>query len=488
MFLLSAIVFVPAIAAMILLFFPSRTPAERDRIRTVALAGAALVAALDVVMWYGFRDQSGSFAYEETRGWLPGIGSSYHLGVDGVSMSLLLLTGALFVAAVFVSNRVREDVKGFFVLLLVLETGVNGTLASLDFFLFFLFWELQVLPLGFLLWRWAGSRRTAGAWKLLAVETVGSAFLLLAVLVLYFKAPGRSFDIAGLHNLQVPGSIAGLLFALFSIPFALRLPIVPLHGWFADAQAESAAPVALVLAGIVSRLGAYGLYRVNVGQLQATLHRVSGAVAVIAVITVVWAAVAALREDNIRRVVGYLVISHGGLLLLAVASASPTALNGGVLLMVADGLTAAMMIVLAAGIAERVNTSSIESMGGLARRMPRGAVLWLLAALAALGLPGLAGFVGELLIVVGSYPSHRLATGLAVLGTFVLAAATLWTFQRIFFGPPLESDRRIRDLGTIELGTSVGLLCLIVLMGVLPAILMDSINFSVLTLLSGSSG
>jgi len=488
MFLLSAIVLVPAIAALALLFFPSRTPAERERIRTVTLAAAALVTALDVVMWYGFRDQSGSFAYEETRSWLPGIGSSYHLGVDGVSMSLLLLSGVLFLAAAFVSNRVREDVKGFFVLLLLLETGVNGSLAALDFFLFFLFWELQVLPLGFLLWRWSANRRAGGAWKLMAVELVGSAFLLLAILILYFKSPTRTFDIATLHNLQVPGSIAGLVFALFFIPFALRLPVVPFHSWFSDAQGEAAAPVAIVLAGIVTRLGAYGLYRVNAGQLQATLHRASGAVAALAVITVFWGAVAAFREDDIRRLVSYLVVSHGGLLLLAVASAAPTALNGGVLLMVADGLAAGMLIVLAAAIAERANTRSIAAMGGLARRMPKGAVLWLLAALAGLGLPGLAGFVGELLIFLGSYPSHRLATSLAILGTLFIAVATLWAFQRIFFGPPIETDRRLRDIGSLELGTSVGLLCLIVLMGILPAILMDSINFSVLTLLSGSGG
>jgi len=488
MFLLSAIVLVPAIAALALLFFPSRTPAEKERIRTVTLAAAALVTALDVVMWYGFRDQSGSFAYEETRSWLPGIGSSYHLGVDGVSMSLLLLSGVLFLAAAFVSNRVREDVKGFFVLLLLLETGVNGSLAALDFFLFFLFWELQVLPLGFLLWRWSANRRAGGAWKLMAVELVGSAFLLLAILILYFKSPTRTFDVATLHNLQVPGSIAGLVFALFFIPFALRLPVVPFHSWFSDAQGEAAAPVAIVLAGIVTRLGAYGLYRVNAGQLQATLHRASGAVAALAVITVFWGAVAAFREDDIRRLVSYLVVSHGGLLLLAVASAAPTALNGGVLLMVADGLAAGMLIVLAAAIAERANTRSIAAMGGLARRMPKGAVLWLLAALAGLGLPGLAGFVGELLIFLGSYPSHRLATSLAILGTLFIAVATLWAFQRIFFGPPIETDRRLRDIGSLELGTSVGLLCLIVLMGILPAILMDSINFSVLTLLSGSGG
>ena len=488
MFLLSAMVWVPAIGALALLFFPARTQAQIGRVRNVALATAAFTAALGVVMWYGYRDQSGTYAYEEARTWLPSIGASYHLGVDGISMSLLLLSGIVFLVAVLVANRIRENVKCFFILLLVLETGVGGALLALDFVLFFTFWQMQVLPLCFLVGRWGGARRLAAAWKLLAVEMIGSALLLLGILILYVKAPTHTFDLATLHNLQVPGSVAGLVFALFFIAFALRLPVFPFHTWFTDAQGEAAAPVAIVLAGIVTKLGAYGLYRVNVGQFQATLHRVSGAVAVLAVVTVLWGALAAFREDDLRRLVGYLVMSHGGLLVLAVASAAPVALNGGVLLMVADGLTAAMLIVLASTVAERVNTRSIRAMGGLAARLPKGAVLWMLGALAALGLPGLAGFVGQFLILLGSYPSHRLATSLVVLGSLLTAAVTLWTFQRIFFGPVNEAYARVRDFGTLDLGTSVGLFCLIVLLGILPAILMDSINFSVLTLLSRGGG
>lgn len=488
MLLLSAIVWVPAIAAALLLFFPARTPAEKGRIRTIALAAAAFVTALEVVMWYGFRDQSGTYAYEESHSWLSGLGSSYHLGVDGVSMSLLLIAGILFLAAMVVSNRIRDDVRGFFILLLVVESGVNGVLCSLDFLLFFLFWQLQAVPLCFLTGGWGGPQRLATAWKLLAVEMIGSGLLLLAILILYLKAPTHTFDIATLHDLTVPASASGLVFALFFIPFALRLPVFPFHSWLIRAQGEAAPPVAIILAAVVTKLGAYGLIRINVGEFQSTLHRVSGAIAVLAVITVLWSAIAAFREDDLRRVIGYLVVSHGGILLLAVASASPVAMNGAVLLIAADGLATALMIVMAATVAERANTHSIRALGGLAARMPRGAVLWILAALAALGLPGLAVFTGQFLVYLGTYPSQRLATSLVILGGLLSAALMVWTFQRVFFGSLNEGYARVRDVGSLELGTGVGLLCLLALLGVLPAILMDSINFSVLTLLSRGGG
>src|ERR1700720_3964048 len=214
-FLLSAIIWVPALAAIVLLFFPSRTDVQRERIRSFTISAAVLVLALAVFMWYGFRDQSGTYAYEETRSWLSGIGSSYHLGVDGVSMPLLLLSTLLFVVAVLASTRVREQAKEYFILLLLLETGVNGVFASLDYLLFFLFWQLQAVPIFLLIARFGGPRRLAAAWKFLAVDLAASAFLLLAILILYFKAPVRTFDIVTLHDAVLPTAIATLIAWLF---------------------------------------------------------------------------------------------------------------------------------------------------------------------------------------------------------------------------------------------------------------------------------
>ena len=486
--LLSAMVWIPLLSALALLFFPSRTELQRERIRSFAIGATALVLAFAVFMWYGFRDQSGTYAYEETRNWLPAVGSSYHLGVDGVSMPLLLLSAFLFVFAVLSSSRVREHAREYLILLLVLETGVNGVFASLDYLLFFLFWQMQAVPMFLLIARFGGHRRLWAAWKFLAIDMAGSGVLLLAILILYFKAPIRTFDIVALHDAVLPAAMATLIAWLFFIAFAVKLPVFPFHSWFIDAQAEAPAPVALLLGGVLVKLGGYGIIRVDVGEFQTAFHAFVGAVVVIAVVTVLWSAIAVLAQDNLRRVVGYVVMGHMGLVLLAAASAAPIALNGAIVLMVADGLTAGLLVLLAAAIAERAGTSSVRAMGGMAGRMGKGAALWTLAALAAIGFPGLAGFVGQLLIVVGAYPSHRFATPLALLGVLVVAGAMIVTVQRIFFGASHEHHARIRDLGTLELANAVGLLSLIVLLGVLPAILMDAINFSVISLLSRGGG
>jgi len=337
--LLSAMVWIPSIGAIALLFFPARTDAHRDRIRSFALSIAAIVAGLGVLMWYGYSSQTGTFAYEETRGWLTRLGSSYHLGVDGVSMPLMLLSSALFVFAVLASTRIREQSREYFMLLLVLETGVNGVFASLDYLWFFLFWQMQAVPMFLLIARFGGPRRLASAWKLLASDLAGSGVLLLAILILYFKAPIHTFDIVALHDVVVPAGTALLVTWLFFIVFAVRLPVFPFHTWFIDGQTEAPAPVAMILCGVVVKLGGYGLIRVNVGEFQAAFHKIVGAVVVIAVISVLWSAIAALAQDDLRRRGGYVVMSHMGLVLLAAASAAPVAINGAILMMVADGLS-----------------------------------------------------------------------------------------------------------------------------------------------------
>jgi NADH-quinone oxidoreductase subunit M len=336
--------------------------------------------------------------------------------------------------------------------------------------------------------RFGSARRLYAAWKLVVIELAGSALLLVAILVLYFKAPSHTFDIPTLHDLNLPAAMALLLTWLFFIAFALRLPAFPLHTWFIDAQAEAPAPVALILAGVMVKLGGYGIIRVDVGEFQADFHKIVGAVVVLAVVTIVWSAIVALAQDDLRRLIGYVVMSHMGLVLLAAASAAPVALNGALLMMVADGLSAGLLVLVAAAITARLNTSSIRAMGGMAARMTRGVVISVLAALAAAGFPGLAGFVGQLMIVVGAYGTHRVATPLALLGVLLVAAALVIAVQRIFFGPIAEAHGRVRDLGTLELAGTVGLFSLIAVLGLLPAILMDSINFSVITLLSRGGG
>jgi NADH-quinone oxidoreductase subunit M len=482
--LLSAIIWVPAVGAIGLLFFPGRTEAHRERIRAFVLWVTGITAGLGVAMWYGFSNQTGTYGFEETRSWLSGISSSYHLGVDGVSMPLLLLSTVLFVFATLASSRVREQAKEYFILLLVLETGVNGVFASLDYLLFFLFWAMQAVPVYLLTARFGGARRLSAGWKLLALEVLSSAFLLLAVLVLYVTARTHTFDIATLASTSVPASSALLVTWLFFIAFAVKLGVFPFHAWFTDGQAEAPPALALVLTGVSLKLGAYGMTRVNLGEFPHAFHKIVGFVVVVAVVTMLWSAFAALAEDNLRRLVGYVVLAHMGLILLAVASQAPVAINGTVLMLVADGLSSALLVLVAAAIVERATTPSIRAMGGMGARMTRGVVLAMLAALAAIGFPGLVSFTGQVMIIIGAYPSHRIAVLLSLLALLLTAVALIWTVQRIFFGPVPESQGRLRDLGTLELANTIGLLALLILLGLMPAILMESINFSVVTLLS----
>ena len=482
--LLSGIIWIPTIGAIGLLFFPGRTEAHRERIRAYLLWVTGITAGLAVAMWYGFSNQTGTYAFEETRSWLVGISSSYHLGVDGVSMPLLLLSSVLFIFAVLASNRVREQAKEYFVLLLVLESAVNGVFASLDYLLFFLFWAMQAIPIFLLTARFGSARRQSASWKLLGLELISGAGLLLAILVLYVSAKTHTFDIATLSTTSVPAKSALLVSVLFFIAFAVKLGAFPLHAWFVDGQAEAPPGLALILCGVVVKLGAYGLMRVNLGEFPHAFHKYVGFVIVLAVITVLWSAVAAIAEDNLRRLVGYVVTAHMGLALLAIGSAAPVAINGTVLMLVGDGLSAGLLVLIAAAVVERANSPSIRAMGGLAGRMSRGVVLAVLAALAAIGFPGLVSFTGQVLIIMGAFGGHRIAVSLAVLGLLVIAGVMIWTVQRIFFGPLPEGHARMRDLGTLELANTIGLFALLVLLGVLPSILLESINFSVITLLS----
>ena len=488
--LLSGIVWVPTIVALALLLFPDRTDAHRARLRSVALTAVGLVAALGVLMWYGFRDQGATFAYEEKRNWMQALGTSYHLGVDGVSMPVLLLSTILFLTAVLASYRVRDRVKEYFFFLLLLETGVNGVLSSLDYLLFFLFWGMQLVPAFFLIGVWGGGpRRLQVAWKYLAFGLVSSGLLLLAILVTAARAPSHTFDIPTLHDAHLPVAVATLAFFLFLGAFALQLPVFPLHTGFVDAQSEAPAPVAAVLAGVVTKLGAYGLIRVNLGEFQDVLHKFRVPLLALALLTIIWPAVAALRQDDLRRLIGYVVVSRLGFLVLATVSAQPVAVNGGVVLMVADGLSAGALIYLAASLIERTNTRSIRAMGGLASRMPRGAVLWIFAALASIGLPGLAGFVGQFLVFLGAYSADRKATMIALLGVLLTAGVLVWTIQRLFFGPLPESLGSVRDLGSLELSYTITLVSLIFLIGIIPGfMLLDNVNFGVLTLLTRGTG
>ncbi len=481
--LLSALIWTTAATLLIVLVLPERTDEQRGRLRLVALAGAAiplLLATFGLNYQIGQDFIGGTTSFEEQRPWLTSlpIQSSYHLGVDGISLPLLLLSTLLFVIAMIASWKVTARLRLYLVLLLLMETGVNGVLCSLDYFLLVLFWGMQVVPTFLLIAVGGGPQRMRAAWRHLGFASVGLALLAATALLLAAKVNANplTFDFVRDNTVTLSKGVGGLGFWLSFVGFALTLPVVPFHTWARDALAEASTPVAVLLRGTVMTLGGYGLMRVTLTAFPDASHRYGLVMVVIAVVTTLWGTLAALGQDDLRRLLAYGAVGQMGMVLLAIASASAIALNGAVLMLVADGLAGALLLLLAGAVQDRTRTRSIGRLGGLAWQMPKLAALWLLGGLAVIGLPFLAGFVAELMIFTGSFPVHRAATILVMAGMLVTTAYVIWTVQRVFFGPSREAFARLKDATTLELTYMLPLAIAVVILGLLPGRVIPVIN------------
>jgi NADH-quinone oxidoreductase subunit M len=493
--LLSALIWTTVAALFVVVLMPERTDEQRGRLRLVALAGAAiplLLATFGLNYQIGQDFIGGTTSFEEQRPWLTSlpVQSNYHLGVDGISLPLLLLSTLLFVIAMIASWRVTNRVRLYLALLLLMETGVNGVLCSLDYLLLLLFWGMQIVPVFLLIAIWGGPGRMRAARRYLGFASVGAALLAATALLLAVKvnASPPSFDFVKDNTVTLGKGIGGLGFWLSFVGFALTLPVVPLHTWARDALTEASTPVAVLLRGTVMVIAGYGLMRVTLTAFPDAAHRFGLVMVVLAVVTTLWGTAAALGQDDLRRLLAYGGVGQMGMVLLAIGSASAIALNGAVLILVADGLAGALLLLLAGVVQERTRTRSIARLGGLAWQMPKLAALWMLGGLAVIGIPFLAGFVAELMIFTGSFPVHRAATVLVMAGTVITTGYTLWTVQRVFFGPSREAFARLKDATTLELTYLLPLAIAVVLLGVLPGRVVPVINNGVQSVVARFTG
>lgn len=492
MILLSGIVWLPAVGALVLLLFPERTERDRARIRNTAIAAALVVAFLALAGWAQFSIFRTPFQYEENLTWIKALGISYHLGVDGINLPPLLLSALVFVV-VMLASRVpafRESdqfrgvgqqlhLKAYFALLLITETGVNGVFVAADYALFFLFWQLQVVPVFFLLAHWGGPRRAAAAWKYLLFNLAGSALMLLAILLLYAKAGLGTFDMLALQQARLAPGLALLLFLLFLGTFLIRLPAVPLHSWLPDALTEASTPVAVLIAGVLCTMGGYGLLRVNLAGFPGPARQLSWLLAGLAVLGVVWGSLAALVQDDLKRMAAYSTLPAMAFVLLAASARTGIALNGSILQLLAHGLVVALLLLVVGAIQERTGTRSLRALGGLAARAPQLAVVGVLAALAAIGVPGVVTFIALFEIVLGSVPVQRVAVVFCLLAVVLTGAYLLDLLRRAFAGPTPEAFQRVRDLGAGELGYLVPLLVPLIGLGLFPQFLVEKIGSGV---------
>ena len=482
--LLSLIVWLPLFGGLVILALPARKEADWGRIRNVAIAATFVpffLALVGLVLTWGQLGvgYSGGFEYEETINWLSIFGAKYHMGVDGISLPLVFLSTLLFFVATLASLNQKTRVKEYFFLLLILDVGVTGVFTAMDLLLFFIYWEIELIPMFLLILIWGGARRVYAAWKFLLYTIAASAFLLLGILILYFKANAHSFDMATLSQAHLAPALAGVLFWLFFICFAIKLPVWPLHTWLPDAHVEAPTPMSVLLAGILLKMGGYGMIRICVGFFPGTARYYSLALLTLAVIGILWGGFAALAQDDMKRMVAYSSVSHMGFVLLALSALTPLALNGAVFQLFAHGVVTGSLFLLVGLVYDRAHTRSIKELGGLAQRMPYLTVAWVIGVLASVGLPGFVGFVAEFEIFVGSFGVHKIGTLLAVFGVVLSAGYLLWMLERVFFGPLKEAWTKLRDPGPLELFYMFGMLAVVFLAGVLPKVMTQLIDYGV---------
>ena len=415
--------------------------------------------------------------------WIPveSFNVHYFLAVDGLSAPLVLLTGLLGMAAVMASWGVRTRVREYFVWLLVLQTAVMGVFTALDFILFFLLWELELVPMYFLISIWGSGRREYSAMKFLIFTFLGSAFMLVGILALFFST--NTFDMTQLPAEIAAGTLvlpAGFIFALLFIAFAVKLPVWPLHTWLPDAHTDAPTAVSVMLAGVLLKMGGYGMIRVSAAMFPDVIADAALALATLGVVNVLYGAVVTLRQTDLKRLIAFSSVSHMGYVLVGISSlagvagaVSPVGLTGAAMQMFTHGTITGLLFLLVGLIYEKAHTRYIPDLGGLATRMPIIAAAFIVAGLASLGLPGTSGFVAELMVFLGTFPVWSWATALGAFGIVLTAGYILWMIQRSLFGPQIERFDSVRDATPVEMVPIFILVAAILVVGIYPALVSD---------------
>ncbi len=487
--LITLLVFLPALGALCVALLPRE---EHGQQRAVGLG--FMLLTLGVALWAAsaFDASAGAaeFQLQAQLPWLPSLGISYHVGVDGIALVLILLTAVLGPLVLLSANRaIQERVKEFTIAILVLQTAMLGAFSALDLILFYVFWELMLVPMYLLIGIWGSERRLYATVKFFIYTMAGSLLMLVAILYLYFAASNpaaRNFDVPELLRLAptLPIDAQRWLFLAFALSFAIKVPMVPLHTWLPDAHTEAPAAGSVVLAGVLLKMGGFGFLRYALPLFPDGAMLFRPAIAILAVIGIVYGALMCLAQRDLKRLVAYSSVSHLGFVMLGISALTVESLSGGVYQMLSHGVATGALFVLVGILYERRHTREMADYGGLARTVPVLATFWVIVTLASIGLPGTSGFVGEFLILAGSWNSNLSQApwfaATAALGVILGAVYMLWMCQRVFFGPvKRDENRRIADLSGREWAVLAPLAALIVLMGVRPQPLLDRIEPSV---------
>jgi len=479
---LSIVLFTPLAGALVLLLVNKR---NENAIRWIANIVALIGFAISVPLWFWFNPGSGDFQFIERAPWIPSVGAEYFLGVDGLSTLLILLTTMMgFIATLSSWTAITERVKEYYIFLLVLQTGMLGAFMALDFLLFFLFWEVMLVPMYFLIGIWGSANRLYSAIKFFLYTLVGSVVMLLGILALYFYAHSvtgvYSFDVTQLQRLSVPFDIQWWVFLAFFLGFAIKVPMFPFHTWLPDAHTDAPTAGSVILAAVLLKMGTYGFLRFSLPILPEASRHFVPMMVVLSIIGIVYGALVALAQKDWKRLVAYSSVSHMAMVMLGMFALNPVGITGSIVQQLNHGISTGALFLIVGIVYERRHTREISEYGGLSKVMPVYAAIFLIMTMSSIGLPALNGFIGEFLILQGVFVANKVWAAFAASGVVLGAAYMLYLYQRTMFGK-IENPKneRLLDLNHREFATFAPLIVLAVWMGLYPAPFLRRLETSV---------
>ena len=433
--IITSILFLPMLGGLLLLFAREGARKGSGGVRAFALAVSLATFALSVVMYVGFRPGFAGMQFVEQAEWIPRFGISYKVGVDGISLLLVMLTTILTpIAILFSFDDVRKKTRLYYMSLLFLETGMLGVFFALDFFLFYVFWEGMLIPMYLIIGVWGGERRIYAAVKFFLYTMAGSVLMLVAIIWLYFVSGVGTFDILAHFREPVDTALQPWLFAAFAISFAIKVPIFPFHTWLPDAHVEAPTAGSVILAGVLLKMGTYGFMRLAIPLFPTAAREFATLIICLALVGIIYGALMAMVQTDVKKLVAYSSVSHLGFVMLGLFSFNLLGASGSVLQMVNHGISSGALFLIVGFIYSRRHTRLIEEFGGLIRVMPVFSTFFIITALSSIGLPGLNGFVGEFTILLGAFERNVWFAVFAALGVVLSAVYMLWMLQRVLFG------------------------------------------------------
>ena len=469
--ILSIVLFTPLVGLLVLLFIPSSN-ARAVKLWANIASFAGFLVSLPLVFNF---DRTRDFQFVEKAQWIPSIGATYHIGIDGMSLLLVMLTTLLGFLAILASwNSITERLKEYYAWFLLMQTAMLGVFMSLDFLLFFVFWETTLIPMYFIIAIWGGPRRAYASIKFVIYTLIGSMLMLLGILALYFQHAQQfqtfSFDIADLMRLQLAPALQQWVFWAFFVGFAVKVPMFPFHTWLPDAHVEAPTAGSVILASVMLKMGTYGFMRFSVPLLPdaAKDHTVVTVMSVLSIIGIIYGALASLMQKDWKKLVAYSSVSHLGFCTLGIFALNPAGISGSIIQQINHGISTGMLFLIVGVVYERRHTRELAEYGGLLRVMPIFTAVFALAALGSMGMPPLNGFIGEITILSGAYQMSKVWAFWGAVGIALGAAYLLWLFQRTMLGDVSEKNKTLKDLSWREIAVFTPLIVWSFWIGLFP--------------------